>query len=224
MKPAHRGILAVLLLCALSVLWIVTDTGELWRAALASMARLGVAGELLFVLVYIVGCVLLVPGAALTLGAGAVFGLAKGFVLVSAASTLGALAAFLVGRHGLRGWVEGKLSGDARFRELDEAVARSGWKMVLLVRLSPVIPFNLLNYALGLTRIPAVPYALASWAGMLPGTFLYVWLGATAGELAAGPREKTPAEWALWGMGLAATAAVSVALAQAARRAMRAGK
>jgi uncharacterized membrane protein YdjX (TVP38/TMEM64 family) len=167
--------------------------------------------------------VLLLPGSVLTLGAGAVFGLARGSVLVSVAATAGATAAFLVGRHLARGWVARRIEGQPVFRAIDEAVAREGWRIVGLTRLSPVFPFNVLNYAFGVTRVRLREYVLASWAGMIPGTVLYVYLGALAGDLAtlgAGGRERSPAEWAVSVVGLLATVAVTLKVTRLARAAL----
>lgn len=178
-----------------------------------------------FVLLYVVACVLLVPGSVLTLGAAAVFGFWRGLLLVSLGATLGATAAFLVGRHLARGWVRRRIAGNARFEAMDRAVAREGWKIVSLTRLSPVFPFTLLNYAYGLTSVSLCDYVLASWLGMLPGTVLYVYLGSLARDVAtagAGGRTRAPAEWALLAVGLLATLAVTVVITRLARRALAA--
>jgi uncharacterized membrane protein YdjX (TVP38/TMEM64 family) len=167
--------------------------------------------------------VLFLPGWILTLGAGVVYGLTKGSILVSISATLGATAAFLVGRYLAREWVAARIEGNPRFRAIDEAVAREGWKIVLLTRLSPAFPFNLLNYAFGLTRVSLRHYALASWIGMMPGTLMYVYLGSLAGDLAsvgAGRGSRTPAEWALYAVGLLATVAVTVYVTRIARGAL----
>lgn len=178
--------------------------------------------EALFVGAYVLATVAFLPGSALTLGAGAAFGLWKGFALVSAGSTLGACAAFLVGRHLLRGWVSKKLAAVPAFAAVAGAVGAEGWKVVLLTRLSPVLPFNLLNYAYGLTTVGFWEYALASWIGMIPGTLLYVYLGAAAGEAArGGSRARTPAEWAFYAGGLAATAVAAWLVGRAAKRALK---
>src|SRR5206468_3640015 len=121
------------------------DAPALFRKALDGVAGLGAVGLLLFVLLYVAAAVLFLPGSVLTLGAGAVFGLARGVGLVWIGATLGATAAFLVGRYLARDWVARRIDGNPRFRAIDEAVAREGWKIVLLTRLSPVFPFNLLN-------------------------------------------------------------------------------
>lgn len=180
---------------------------ELIRSALEQVAGLGPWGLPAFVLLYTAACVLFLPGWILTLGAGAVYGVAVGVPLVSVAATCGATAAFLVGRYAARDWVASKVARDERFRAVDAAVGREGWKIVLLTRLSPLFPFNLLNYAFGLTRVPLRDYVLASWAGMLPGAAVYVYIGSLAGEVArlGQPRARTPAEWALAAVGIVAT-------------------
>lgn len=196
---------------------------ELLRTALAWIDGLGPAGALLYVGLYIAACVFFIPGSILTLGAGVVFGVVKGSILVSVASTLGATAAFLVGRYLARDWVARKIEGNAKFKAVDEAVAREGWKIVGLTRLSPVFPFNLLNYAYGLTRVSLRDYFFASWIGMLPGTVMYVYLGSLAGDLArlgAGGHTRSAGEWALYGVGLAATVAVTIYVTRIARAAL----
>ncbi|MGH7316374.1 MAG: TVP38/TMEM64 family protein, partial [Candidatus Rokuibacteriota bacterium] len=122
-----------------------------------------------------------------------------------------------------RGWVARRIEGNARFKAIDAAVAREGWKIVGLTRLSPVFPFNLLNYAFGVTRVSLRDYLLASWIGMMPGTVMYVYLGSLAGDLAAlgaGRRARTPAEWGFYVVGLLATVAVTVYVTRLARAAL----
>jgi uncharacterized membrane protein YdjX (TVP38/TMEM64 family) len=199
------------------------DAPALLRAALDWIRDLGPWGPVIFVLLYIAATVLLLPGSVLTLGAGAVFGLVKGAALVSVAATLGATAAFVVGRYLAREWVAGKIERYPRFAAIDRAVAREGWKIVGLTRLSPVFPFNLLNYAFGLTRVSLRDYFFASWIGMMPGTVMYVYVGSLAGDLAAlgaGSRARTPAEWTLYLVGLLATVAVTVYVTRLARAAL----
>ena len=196
---------------------------ELLSAALAWTAAAGLAGQAAFVGLYVLACVAFLPGSVLTLGAGAVFGLWKGFVLVSVGSTVGAWASFLMGRYLLRDWVSRRLEKVPVFSAVAGAVGQEGWKVVLLTRLSPVLPFNLLNYGYGLTTVGLGEYTLASWIGMMPGTFLYVYLGAAAGEAArGGSRTRTPAEWALYGAGLAATVFAAWLVGRSAKRALSA--
>lgn len=193
------------------------------RAALAWVAGVGPAGILLFIGLYIVACLLMLPGSILTLGAGALFGLLPGFLAVLTGATLGSAGAFLTGRYLAREWVARKIAANPRFRAVDEAVGREGWKIVLLTRLSPVFPFNILNYSYGLTKVRLRDYFLASMTGMMPGTLLYTYLGSLAGDLAAlgaGRAQRTPLEWALYGAGLLATAAVTVFVTRLARKAL----
>jgi uncharacterized membrane protein YdjX (TVP38/TMEM64 family) len=194
------------------------DGRALLRDSLAWVEQLGPWGPVLFVLIYIVAAVLFVPGSALTLGAGAVFGVGLGSVLVSIGASLGATAAFLVGRYFARDWVAKKIEGNASFAAIDRAVAAEGWKIVGLTRLSPAFPFALLNYAFGLTRVSLRDYVLASWIGMMPGTVMYVYIGSLA--RVAGDRTRTPGEWALLGLGLVATIAVTIFITRIARTAL----
>lgn len=196
---------------------------ELLKDALARIAGLGIWGPLIFTAIYILASVLFIPGAILTLGAGVVFGVVKGSIIVSIAATLGATCAFLVGRYLARDWVARKIEGNQKFKAIDEAVAKEGWKIVGLVRLSPVFPFNLLNYVFGLTRVSLRHYFFASWIGMFPGTVMYVYIGSLAGDLArlgSEGRTRTPAEWALYIVGLIATVTVTVYVTRIARAAL----
>ena len=193
------------------------------QALLRRIEDAGPSAPILFVGLYVAACVFLLPGAILTLGAGALFGLAKGWAVAWTGAVLGATAAFLVGRYLARDWVAKKIAGDERFRAVDEAVATEGWKIVGLTRLSPVFPFNLLNYLFGLTRVSLRDYVLASAIGMIPGSLLFVYLGSLAGDLAklgAGGRTRSPAEWAMYAVGLLATIAVTVTVTRIARRAL----
>ena len=185
---------------------------------------LGVWGPLVFVLGYAVAVVAFVPGSVLTLAAGAIFGLAKGTVYVFVAAVLGSAAAFLVARHLARAAVERRIARNPRFAAIDRAVAAEGRKIVFLLRLSPVFPFTLLNYVLGLTRVRFADYVVAS-PGMIPGTLLYVYYGKLAGDvatLAAGaPAPRGAGHWTVLALGLAATVAVTTVVTRAAGRALR---
>ena len=176
------------------------------------------------VAVYVAACVFLLPGSLLTIPTGFLFGVVRGTATVSVASTLGACAAFWVGRTVARGWIEQKAAGKPRFQAIDQAVGREGFKIVLLTRLSPIFPFNFQNYAYGLTRVSFWKYALASWMGMLPGTVMYVYIGsglqslteATSGEVSGGWVDRA----FLFG-GLTLAVVVAVLVARVARRALR---
>jgi uncharacterized membrane protein YdjX (TVP38/TMEM64 family) len=184
----------------------------------------GAWGPLAFIAGYAVATVALVPGSLLTLAAGAVFGVAAGTAYVFVGAVLGATLAFLVARHAARRPVERRIAGDPRFERIDAAVARDGRKIVFLLRLSPVLPFNLLNYALGLTRVRLGDYLLAS-VGMLPGTLLYVYSGRMVQDvasLAGGVGvERSAGYYAVLALGLIATGIVTLTVTRIARRALR---
>src|SRR5262245_33552027 len=192
---------------------------DLLKAALDWIGKLGAWGSVIFIGIYIVAAVLFIPGSVLTLGAGALFGVIRGSVCVSIGATLGATAAFLVGRYLARDAIARKIAKNEKFAAIDRAVADEGWKIVLLTRLSPVFPFNLLNYAFGLTRVKLSHYVLASWIGMMPATVMYVYLGSLV-NVRAGPRQRTTGEWVLYGVGLLATVAVTVLVTRLARKAL----
>ena len=177
-----------------------------------------------FIVMYIGATVLLLPGSILTLGAGFLFGLLQGFAIVSFASVVGASLAFLIGRFFARDWVAGRLQAMPRFNALDRAIAEKGGVIVLLTRLSPVFPFNLLNYALGLTAVRFWTYVGASWVGMIPGTLLYVYLGSIASDLTnlfGGSDAPSPVgQWPLY-VGLLATVVLTVVISRIAARALR---
>lgn len=193
------------------------------KNALESIAHLGPWGPAAFILIYIVATVLFIPGSLLTLGSGVLFGVVGGTICVSIGSVLGATCAFLVGRYLTRDWVSQQIQGNAKFQAIDAAVASEGWKIVLLTRLSPIFPFNLLNYAFGVTQVSLRDYFFASWIGMIPGTVMYVYIGSLAGSLAAlgsQGRSRTTAEWTLYGIGLIATIALTVYVTRFAKKAL----
>ncbi|NJK67909.1 MAG: TVP38/TMEM64 family protein [Microcoleus sp. CSU_2_2] len=193
------------------------------KNVLESIANLGPWGPAAFILIYIVATVLFIPGSLLTLGSGVLFGVVGGSICVSIGSILGASCAFLIGRYLTRNWVSKQIEGNQKFKSIDIAVAKEGWKIVLLTRLSPIFPFNLLNYAFGVTQVSFKDYFFASWIGMIPGTVMYVYIGSLAGSLAAlgSPgRSRTAAEWALYGIGLLATIALTVYVTRIAKKAL----
>ncbi len=192
---------------------------DLLKQSLDWVGQLGPWGAVVFIAIYILATVLFVPGSVLTLGAGAVFGVVWGSIYVSIAATLGATCAFLVGRHLARDAIARKIQGNERFAAIDRAVAKEGWKIVGLTRLSPVFAFTLLNYAFGLTRVKLGHYMLASWIGMMPGTVMYVYLGSLA-KAASGEQTRTTSEWVLYGIGLLATIVVTLLVTRIAKKAL----
>lgn len=182
---------------------------------------LGIWAPVVYILGYAVATVAFVPGSALTLASGALFGIVWGTVYTLIGATLGATAAFLIARYLARGWVKGKIQGNPRFAKIDRAIGKESGKMVALLRLAPAFPFNLLNYALGLTSVRLGPYVVASIA-MLPGTLLYVYLGSVAGQAVtagSGQSQKSPLEWLFLGLGLLATGAVVYLVTKKAKQA-----
>ncbi len=176
---------------------------------------------LVFIVMYVGATVLMIPGSLLTLAAGFLFGLGYGFVMVSFASVTGASLAFLIGRFFARDWVAGRLQSLPKFAALDAAVGERGALIVFLTRLSPVFPFNLLNYAFGLTAVPFWTYVALSWIGMMPATLLYVYLGSIASDLTsllAGEVAESPlGNWPLY-VGLIATLVLTVVVSRIATR------
>jgi len=154
-------------------------------AALEAMIReAGPAAPLLFLLIYALAAVLFLPGSVLTLAGGALFGPVLGTFYNLTGATLGATLAFLIARYLASDWVAERTGG--RVRQLINGVEGEGWRFVAFVRLVPLFPFNLLNYALGLTRLRLVPYVIATYIFMLPGAIAYTYLGYAGREAIAG--------------------------------------
>lgn len=220
--PLVRIVLAVAALAA--VVLLGRQAGGYALAFAAWVKGLGVWGPVVFVLGYVVATVAFVPGVLLTLAAGAIFGLVRGVIFVFIGAVLGSAAAFLVARYVARAAIERRIAGNARFAAIDRAVGAEGRKIVFLLRLSPVFPFNLLNYALGLTRVPFTDFLAAS-VGMIPGTILYVYYGKLIGDVSAlaggAAVEKGPGYYAVLVLGLVATVAVTTVVTRTARRALR---
>ena len=218
-RRAALGLVGIAAIVAVIVLLPVNE----WLLKLVERIRdMGGVGAAVFVAAYVAATVLLLPGSILTLGAGFAYGPVYGTLLVMVASNMGAIVAFLLGRTVLRDKVARRIASDARFSAVDAAVGAQGFRVVLLLRLSPLFPFNLLNYALGLTRVRLRDYVLASVPGMFPGTLLYVYLGSlvtSVSQLTSGQRPDS-GPWGrvlFWG-GLVATIAVTVLITRIARR------
>jgi uncharacterized membrane protein YdjX (TVP38/TMEM64 family) len=226
-KSAIAQLVALLVIVIVLFLAMKFLPAQQWlRDFNAWVAHMGVAGLFVFIGVYAVATVLLAPGSILTVGAGFAFGLWKGFLAVSAGSTLGAALAFLVARFIARGRVETIAKRNDKFQRIDKAIGKEGAKLIFLLRLSPVIPFNISNYLYGLTSVKFWPYVLVSWIGMIPGTLLYVYIG-TAGKAAvsvAVGSEAMKHGWQYWtftGVGLGATIIVTIWVTKIARDALK---
>jgi uncharacterized membrane protein YdjX (TVP38/TMEM64 family) len=199
---------------------------ELLQNALTWVESLGSIAPIAFIVLYNVATVLLIPGSLLTLGSGVLFGLVWGSVYVFFAATLGATLAFWLGRTVARDWVSKKISAYPKFAAIDTAVAKEGFKIVFLTRLSPLFPFNILNYAFGITQVSLKDYVLGS-VGMIPGTILYVYIGSLIGSVAQiGMKGATldpqtqKLQWIAKIIGFIATIAVTVYITRIAKKAL----
>jgi uncharacterized membrane protein YdjX (TVP38/TMEM64 family) len=195
-----------------------------WTTGLLGwMQTLGPMAPFLLILIYVIACVLLIPGSLITLGAGFLFGLGEGYLVVAAGSVVGSSVAFILGRTLARDWIEKKVMKNAKFRAVDRAVGERGFYIVFLSRLSPVFPFTLLNYFYGVTSVSLRDYVIASWIGMIPGTLMYVYLGSLVKnltELAAGGATEGHGSNIFFWLGLVATVAVAVIVTRIARQAL----
>jgi len=182
-KTLLRWLLGLTLLAAVAAALTFRDRFD--AAALENWVNsAGAAGPLLFMAIYALATVLFLPGSVITLVGGALFGPVWGTLWNLTGATIGASLAFLIARYLGADWVARRAG--PRIKQLDEGVTAEGWRFVAFVRLVPLFPFNLLNYALGLTRIPFLAYVLATWVFMLPGAIAYTWLGYAGREALAG--------------------------------------
>jgi uncharacterized membrane protein YdjX (TVP38/TMEM64 family) len=192
------------------------------RSALTWVEGLGAIAPIAFIIIYNLATVLLIPGSILTLGGGVLFGIGWGSFYVFIAATLGATIAFWIGRNFARDWVSKQISKYPKFAAIDQAVAKEGFKIVALTRLSPFFPFNLLNYAFGITQVSLRDYILGS-IGMIPGTVLYVYAGSLLGNLAQiGAKGQVDAkrDAIQWGVGFLITIGVTLYITRVAKKAL----
>jgi uncharacterized membrane protein YdjX (TVP38/TMEM64 family) len=222
-SPGVKIVAALVAAAALAAAMAVLPLRITLQELLAWMQGLGFWAPVILVIAYIVACLCFIPGLLLSVGAGFLFGVVQGAVTVSIGSVLGATAAFLVGRTLGHRALEQMIAGNPKFAAIHRAVGREGFKIVLLARLSPAIPFNVLNYALGLTPVKLRDFILASWIGMFPATLVYVYIGSTLADLAQlgdQPPEPNVARHVLLALGLAATILLTVFLTRMARKAL----
>ncbi len=224
-KTPVKWISIALIVLAIFLFMQTLPVGRAIEAMQGWIAGLGAWGPIVFALIYLVATVMLAPGFLLTVAAGAIFGLVRGTIAVSIGSTVGVAMAFLIARYFAREKVSEYVKSSPKFNAIDKAIGEGGWKIVALLRLSPAVPFNLQNYAYGLTSIRFWTCVLTSWFFMLPGTFMYVYLGKAVGIAAftatGAGREKTIGEWALLGLGLIATVVVTVYVTRLATKAIK---
>jgi uncharacterized membrane protein YdjX (TVP38/TMEM64 family) len=184
----------------------------------------GALGTIIFGAFYVAGVVLFFPGILLTTAAGALYGVVIGTLIVSPASVLGATLAFVIARYFARDWVHRKLEQHPTFGAIDRAIGKKGFRVILLLRLQPLLPFNLLNYALGLTGVSLRDYVIASFIGMFPATVLYVYLGSIVQNLTELLHGHLPASGlrnVLFWIGLAATIVLVWYIGRIARKALK---
>jgi len=190
----------------------------------AGVQQYGAAAPFAFVGLYAISVVAFVPVSPLTFLGGAIFGVWRGLLFSFCGAVIGSTAAFLIGRHAARRFVERRVVSMPRMAAIDRAVAAEGRRIVFLLRLSPLVPFNVLNYALGVSRVSVRDFIVAS-VGMLPGGLMYAYAGSVAGDaVALAGQARAPRDASYYAMliaGLAATLAVSIVLSRAARMALR---
>ncbi len=205
-------------IAAVIVAWAFLPLRAWLKALEVSIDGIGIFGPILYGLLYLAAELLMVPGAVLIVGAGYLFGLAGGMTVAWLAATIAAAVAFVIARGLARERVERFARRHRKFRALDGAVEQGNWKIVALLRFSPIVPFGLSNYMYGLSKIGFTPYIAATALGMLPGTFLYVYLGDAGRGFGGG---WSPWHWALVGAGVLATGGASVYLARVTKKRMR---
>lgn len=195
-----------------------------WVKAFSDWAKnLGALGVLVFIGAYALASVLFLPGWLFTVAAGLVYGILGGFGVALAGATLGSTLAFLCGRYLVRGKVESATKDNEKFQAIDKAIGEEGWKIVGLLRLSPLIPFNAQNYFYGVTSIKFWPYVLATFVGIMPGTLLYAYLGG-AGKAGLGGGDSSGGgalKWTFLGVGLVATVVVTIYVSKVAKNALK---
>ncbi|QSJ19411.1 TVP38/TMEM64 family protein [Nostoc sp. UHCC 0702] len=220
-------LLLTLIIATLIILAKHFHLQELLQKSVIWVESLGTLGPIVYMVIYNLATLLFIPGSVLTLKGGCLFGVFWGSIYVLIAAMIGATLAFLIGRYLSRDWVSCQIDKHPKFKAINVAVAKEGWKIVLLTRLSPIFPFNLLNYAFGVTQVSLKDYILGS-LGIIPGTVMYVYIGSLAGNLAMinTPNQPSSSEaqiwqWVMQGVGLIATVAVTVYITKVAQKALK---
>lgn len=222
MKKYWKGIFLALIVIALLILSTVLPVKDWIRSFINWVQHLGTLGVVLFIVAYALATVLFLPGWIFTVGAGLIYGIVGGTLVALTGAIIGATLAFIVARYLVRKTIEDYTKKNPRFKAIDEAIGKNGWKIIGLLRLSPLIPFNLSNYFYGITSVSFRAYVAVSAVGMIPGTLLYAYLGAIGKAGFSG--EKTQhgiAQYILLGVGLVATIAVTILVSRIARNALK---
>ena len=222
MKKHSKLIALVLVLLALSILSAILPIKDWIRSFIGWVQQLGPLGIIVFIAAYALATVLFLPGWIFTVGAGLVYGIVGGTLVALSGAIIGATLAFLIARYLLRKNIEEFANKNPRFKAIDDAVGKNGWKIIGLLRLSPLIPFNLSNYFYGITSVSFAAYVAVSAVGMIPGTLLYAYLGAIGKAGISGEKmQHGAAQYIFLGIGLIATIAVTVLVSRIAKNALK---
>ncbi len=222
MKRDWKWILFALIVIALSTASAVLPVKDWIRSYITWVQHLGPIGVVVFIAAYAVATVLFLPGWIFTVGAGLVYGIVGGTLVALTGAVIGATLAFIVARYFVRKNIEEYSKKNSRFKEIDQAIGKNGWKIIGLLRLSPLIPFNLSNYFYGITSVSLKAYVAVSAIGMIPGTLLYAYLGAIGQAGISGEKaHHSIAQYILLGVGLVATVAVTILVSRIARNALK---
>ncbi|RCJ40169.1 SNARE associated Golgi family protein [Nostoc minutum NIES-26] len=230
-QTRFNGKLKLLLLSFLVTILIIIAKyfriQEVLQQLLIWVHSLGVLGPIAYIVIYNLATLLFIPGSILTLKGGCLFGVFWGSVYVFIAAIIGATLAFIIGRYLTRDWISRQMDKHPKFKAINLAVAKEGWKIVLLTRLSPIFPFNLLNYAFGVTQVSIKDYILGS-LGIFPGTVMYVYIGSLATNLATIDIPHQPSspeaqiwQWVMQAVGLIATVGVTVYVTRIAQKSLQ---
>lgn len=214
---SYKWLIYVVVIAALFGIWFVLPVQE-WITTFREWAEAqGSTGWFVFIVIYAIATVVSFPASILTIAAGVAWGL-KGFPIVLVGATIGATLAFLVARYILRSKVQKSIENKPRLKAVERAVSEEGWKIVGLMRLSPAIPFTLQNFFFGTTSVGAIPYTLATFFGIMPGTLLYLWIATLGGEAAAGGDSASTLKYVFFGVGIIATIIVTIIVGRKAKQ------
>lgn len=233
--PQHKSrlnrklqlLLLAFLVATLIIIAQFVNIQEFLQLSIIWVQNLGIWGPIAFIILYNLATLLFIPGSLLTLKGGCLFGLFWGSIYVLIAALMGSILAFMIGRYLSRDWICQQLDKHPKFRAIDQAVAKEGWKIVLLTRLSPIFPFNLLNYAFGVTQVTLKDYIIGS-IGIIPGSVMYVYMGSLANNIATIKTPHQPAspemqigQWMIQAVGLIATISVTIYVTRIAQKALQ---
>jgi uncharacterized membrane protein YdjX (TVP38/TMEM64 family) len=217
MSNKRTLVIGAAIIVALVIAWILLPVKEWIEALTRWVGEMGIVGAVVFAAFYAIATVLLAPGAPLTIAAGLVFGVAAGFPIVLIGATIGAALAFLAARYLVRDKVKAMVESRPKLKAVDRAVADEGWKIVAMVRLTPIVPFNVQNYFFGLTEVKFWHYVAATAIGIVPGVLLYLYLGAIGAATLSGGAKFGPLQWGLFIAGLIATIVVVILVTKKAK-------